>query len=328
MRTLLAFLLALLSLGSAARAADSTEPAITHTPLTEAKAAPLRVTARIVDESKIFPQLFHRYDGKPYEVPLDMKKVKGTKDQYEVTVPFQEGALDYFIECYDEFGNGPGRAGSLEKPFHVIVGAEKKTGTAALVAAAVAASTTPVPAPAPESAPRAVAVPPAEKPVPKAPEKLPVPSVAEIEKVQVAAALEAPVAPASSPAAKTAPAAAPPEALSTRLSAPAAAWTAEEAMWHSAILPGWGQWRTDRKLRGAAFGIATGASLVSTILLAVRAGQANSTYESAPPRLQEAAHDQAQSYATSRNIALGLTLGFWVANVVEAWAGHGTKDPW
>ena len=98
-------------------------------------------------------------------------------------------------------------------------------------------------------------------------------------------------------------------------------------MWHSALVPGWGQWRTERKVRGAFFGAATGASLVATILLAVRASQANSTYESAPPLVQEAARDQAQSYATSRNIALGLTLGFWAVNVVEAWAGHGTKDP-
>lgn len=265
MRTLL--LLALLSAASTARAADSTEPLLTHTPLTEAIAPPLRVTARIADESKIFPQLFYRYDGKPYEMPLDMTRLKGAKDEYEATLPFQEGALDYYLECYDEFGNGPGRAGSLDKPFHLIVGGGK--------------SSLPSGSPA-------------------------------------GPALKEPLAVAPPP----------PAALSTRLSAPATPWTAEEALWHSAILPGWGQFRTERRLRGVLFGAATGLSLVSTLLLAVRANQANTIYESAPPLVQEAAHDQARSYATSRNIALGLTLGFWAANVVEAWVGHGTRDPW
>ncbi|MBS2021511.1 MAG: hypothetical protein JST92_03820 [Deltaproteobacteria bacterium] len=300
---------ALVSFG--ARAADSQEPVITHTPITKAATAPIHITARITDESKIFPQVFHRYDGKPFELPIDLKKIKGTKDQYEATLPFQDGQLDYYLECYDEFGNGPARAGSLEQPFHVVVGEGK-----------------PVAAPAAKTESRAVAVP--EK-------ALPIPTVSEVEQAKVDNHPAAPPPPAQpAPAPQSSPAAsasaersqpAPSQALQTRLETPPAPLTAEQALWHSALLPGWGQWRTERKIRGAAFGAAAGAALIATIWMSARAAQANTDWENAAPIAQADAYGQAQSYARGRNWAIGLLAGVWAVNVIEAYAGFGSKDP-
>src|SRR5205823_2384176 len=82
------------------------------------------VFARITDESKIFPQLFYRFAaGAQYEKPIDMKPVKGQRNQWGANLPPPPGTvLEYYLEAYDEFGNGPARAGDPDKPFVVDFG--------------------------------------------------------------------------------------------------------------------------------------------------------------------------------------------------------------
>ena len=113
----------LLLFGAAARAEDDTSPpVIAHTPVTRGeRGKPTLLTAKITDESKIFPQVFFRSaPSGPYEKPLDMRPVKGQKGQWTATLPpASSNVLEYYIEAYDEFGNGPARAGDPEKPFRI-----------------------------------------------------------------------------------------------------------------------------------------------------------------------------------------------------------------
>jgi hypothetical protein len=116
-------LAAAFAFAGAARADDTQPPEITHTPLEKApKGHPVRIHAKIVDQSKFFPQVFYRWDGKAFEKPLDMKKARGKKtpaNTYEASIPIKGESLEYYIEAYDEFGNGPARAGTPEAPFKV-----------------------------------------------------------------------------------------------------------------------------------------------------------------------------------------------------------------
>jgi hypothetical protein len=137
-----------------ARADDTTAPVIVHTPLATAAKGPLKITAKITDESKFFPQVFYRYGGqREYDKPLDMKKVRGTKDQYEATIPFKADAVEYYLEAYDEFGNGPARAGTPEAPNKVDAsGGESAPVAEEKLGAAEVAATNPPPSIAPSTA--------------------------------------------------------------------------------------------------------------------------------------------------------------------------------
>lgn len=127
MRSLQLLTAPLLTLGlafaaPAARAEDTAPPEITHTPLDKyEKGKPIKVQAKITDESKFFPQIFSRWDGAAFGKGVDMKKATGkkAKDQYVGTVPGKGEVLEYYIEAYDEFGNGPARSGSPETPYKV-----------------------------------------------------------------------------------------------------------------------------------------------------------------------------------------------------------------
>jgi hypothetical protein len=108
--------------GVSARADDTSPPVISHAPVTRGdRGKPTTVTARITDESKIFPQVFFRFGTSgTYEKPLDMKAVRGQKGQWTATLPPPPGnTIEYYIEAYDEFGNGPARAGDADKPFRI-----------------------------------------------------------------------------------------------------------------------------------------------------------------------------------------------------------------
>lgn len=118
---------AALLLSPAARADDVTPPVITHkAPAAGSlpKGKPFTVTAKIIDESKFFPQIFFRYGPGAYEKPVDMRKAAGAKDMWEADVPYKGDTVDYYIEAYDEFGNGPARSGDPDAPFRVKLGAE------------------------------------------------------------------------------------------------------------------------------------------------------------------------------------------------------------
>jgi hypothetical protein len=289
-----ATLAALLAAG-AARAADTAAPVITHTPVTHAKPGPLKISAKVEDESRIFPQVFFRHATTgPFEPPLDLKKAKSSKDEtrdskshYEVLIPAKAGALDYYIECYDEYGNGPARAGTPEAPNHVDVSDDAAPAAKPMAAAAPAPAADKVVAAAPVAAP-------------------------------------APKSEAAEPAAPETRREAPPEALQLQLKPTPS--SANDALIHSLMLPGWGQFRSDRPIRGTAFAVAATVGVVASVLLIARADSANSTFENSPLSTRQEAYNQAVSYEHSRNAALGITAGIWVLNAVEAYLGYGTKD--
>src|SRR4051812_27875527 len=154
--------LALLVLISAqARAAeDQAAPVIEHTPVSSAPGGSkwVQIFARITDESKFYPQVFFRYGSGDYQKPLDMKPVKGQKSQFGVNVPIKGDVLEYYLEAYDELGNGPARSGNPEKPWRVDTSG---TGAGAQAAPAPAPKAAPPPAPVAVTAP-----PPAPRPAP------------------------------------------------------------------------------------------------------------------------------------------------------------------
>jgi len=115
----------LLFCGAAARADDTTPPVIAHAPVSRGdRGKQTPVFAKITDESKIFPQVFFRFGAaNPYEKPIDMKQVKGQKNQWGANLPAPAGnVVEYYIEAYDEFGNGPARAGDPDRPFRIDFG--------------------------------------------------------------------------------------------------------------------------------------------------------------------------------------------------------------
>src|SRR3989440_8746875 len=114
-----------LSLCHAARADDTAAPVIAHTPVARGeKGKQTPVFARITDESKIFPQVFFRFGpSSGYEKPIDLKPVKGQRSQWGANLPPPAGnVIEYYIEAYDEFGNGPARAGDPDRPFRIDFG--------------------------------------------------------------------------------------------------------------------------------------------------------------------------------------------------------------
>ncbi len=147
-RMLLSAAAAALFVSSAARAASTQGPVVAHTPVTSAVPGGfVKVLAKVTDEVKVFPQVFFRYDpAGQYEKALDMKPVKGEPHVYGANIPVKGAVVEYYVEAYDEQGNGPGRAGSPESPLHVTVGNEVPR-----------ASAQPAPAPAPPPAPSAQA---------------------------------------------------------------------------------------------------------------------------------------------------------------------------
>ena len=123
--TLFAGAVAALLVVSAARADDTTPPVITYSAPAAGSApkAAFTVSAQITDESKFFPQVFFRHGSAgPFEKPVDMKKKAGAANTYEGTIPYKGDFIEYYIEAYDEFGNGPARAGDPDKPLKFQLG--------------------------------------------------------------------------------------------------------------------------------------------------------------------------------------------------------------
>lgn len=115
----------LLLCGAAARADDTSPPVISHAPVFRGeKGKQTPVFAKVTDESKIFPQVFFRFGpGTAYEKPIDMKPVRGQRNQWGANLPPPPGnVIEYYIEAYDEFGNGPARAGDPDRPFRIDFG--------------------------------------------------------------------------------------------------------------------------------------------------------------------------------------------------------------
>jgi hypothetical protein len=124
--------------------ADTDAPEIEHARIERAALGqPITIRARITDKSAIFaPSLLVRQRGKKEFDTIELKKVG---DVFQAVIPADQvtGDLEYVIEAFDEHGNGPGRAGTPEKPLVVRT----------FDASSVVAVPVPVPIPTPSAAP-------------------------------------------------------------------------------------------------------------------------------------------------------------------------------
>ena len=140
--TLASFLI--LASVSIASADDTQPPLINHTPVSKAnKGDSVAISAQMEDESEIFaPTLYFRYPGARGYSSVAMTR-KG--DAFVANVQ-ATADIEYWIEAYDEFGNGPTREGSPDRPHRV--------GVADKAPAKAKVDASPIPsAPAPEAAP-------------------------------------------------------------------------------------------------------------------------------------------------------------------------------
>ncbi len=113
---------------------DNEPPLLTHAPVTTAmKGKPLTITAHAFDPSGVFgPILYLRKKGLPGSeyIPMRMAASKtGAAGDYALEIPaalVNVDALEYYLEAWDNAGNGPARVGSPESPLPVKVEEEKK----------------------------------------------------------------------------------------------------------------------------------------------------------------------------------------------------------
>lgn len=106
------------------RKRDTVPPVVEHTPLVEHDGAgPLLVEARIVDAgSAVFePTLLVRLAGTETFQRVAMTPKPGQADVFVAAVPpaILVGDIEYFVEAFDENGNGPARVGDETTPFKV-----------------------------------------------------------------------------------------------------------------------------------------------------------------------------------------------------------------
>src|SRR5262249_38800294 len=97
------------------------------------KGKPLTLTAKAADPSGVFgPVVYLRKKGMPATdyVALKMGASKtGTPGDYTVEIPAQlisVESLEYYIEAWDNLGNGPARSGTPENPHQLKVEEDKK----------------------------------------------------------------------------------------------------------------------------------------------------------------------------------------------------------
>lgn len=143
-------------------AADTEAPVITHVPVAHApEGDALAIRARIEDASEIFaPSVYVRPAGAKEYDNIAMRKVL---DAYEAIVPAEQvdADLEYFIEAFDEVGNGPAREGSPDSPLKVkIYDPAKGPPTPVVTTPPVAVAPPPPPPPVAPPPPKLVPDPP------------------------------------------------------------------------------------------------------------------------------------------------------------------------
>ena len=109
-------------MSSPAQAADMLPPSIIHEACTQyLKGAPFDIIARFEDESQLFdPKVMYRARGDSHWKAAPFVKDAGVENfRATITAKDLKGTLQYFIEVFDEFGNGPARMGSPEAPITV-----------------------------------------------------------------------------------------------------------------------------------------------------------------------------------------------------------------
>jgi len=120
----LALLLTLVAPASAL-ADDVDAPSIVHDEIRAGRLGhPLLLRATITDESGVFdPVLLYRVGEGAEFLRLPLVPVEGEADLYEATIPGEivSGDLQYFIEAFDNNGNGPARYGDEALPIKIAV---------------------------------------------------------------------------------------------------------------------------------------------------------------------------------------------------------------
>lgn len=105
---------------------DTDPPKIVHQPIRHASnQSDLIVTAVITDESGVFsPTVSYRplNTNEGWRV-VEMTAANGPTNTFSVTISAAElvGDIEYFVEAYDNQGNGPTRVGSAEAPLPVLI---------------------------------------------------------------------------------------------------------------------------------------------------------------------------------------------------------------
>src|SRR5437016_1259770 len=94
-------------------------PAITHAALTQAlKGKPVEINARLVGDTGVqgAAVMFRHAGDKDYKT-LPMGNIGG--DDYTATIPaaMTTSDLEYYVEAFDQYGNGPARSGAPNVPY-------------------------------------------------------------------------------------------------------------------------------------------------------------------------------------------------------------------
>lgn len=122
-RTLKVLLIGLLSLcARQAAATDTLMPSIIHEACAQyEKGRPFEIVARFEDESQLFdPKVMYRTRSDSHWKSAPLAKKPGSENFFTVIKSKAlKGSLEYFIEVFDEYGNGPARMGSPETPIRV-----------------------------------------------------------------------------------------------------------------------------------------------------------------------------------------------------------------
>jgi len=113
----------LATIGQPALAMDTLMPRIVHEACTEFEKGKLfDVLARFEDESQLFdPKVIYRTRSDSHWKHAAFTKDADTEN-FRATIKSRElrGPLEYFIEVFDEYGNGPARMGSPDAPIRVV----------------------------------------------------------------------------------------------------------------------------------------------------------------------------------------------------------------
>lgn len=117
MRAMLLLFAFLTTATASVASADVTPPTIEHEPVVRAVTGEVvRVQARIIDESEIFAAtLYYRELGQRSYASVPMR----FSDGFFVAEFTIRGPVEYWLEAYDEFGNGPTREGEPEAPIRL-----------------------------------------------------------------------------------------------------------------------------------------------------------------------------------------------------------------
>jgi hypothetical protein len=104
-------------------AADTAAPTIDHTPAAKApRGKELVIEARITDPSGVFGStLYWRPALEQKYIVVELTAEGGNLFTGAIPGARMNNEVEYYIESYDQLGNGPARAGSPENPFLVVV---------------------------------------------------------------------------------------------------------------------------------------------------------------------------------------------------------------